>query len=163
MWCQCRSSISAGDAAAVAAAAAAAASAAAAKHPVQKAAWHCPTALLIDSIDVGTRDIYTRWYLVRVFYRFTAGYRTVRGVQECTVVGRCRGWRHALQRPRRPDRPNGVIFLRFLRRCTIRLPSQGSAKTAPISISFRSMRIKSNWFTRVLSISHKRVVNWLFT
>ena len=69
MRCQCRSSISAGDAAAAAAAAAAvvvaavgavAASAAAVKHPVQKAAWHCPAALLIDSIDVGTRDIYTR-------------------------------------------------------------------------------------------------------
>ena len=69
MRCQCRSSISAGDAAAaaaaaavaaVAAAAAASAAAAAAKHPVQKAAWHCPAALLIDSIDVGTRDIYTR-------------------------------------------------------------------------------------------------------
>ena len=75
MRCQCRSSISAGDAAAAAAAAAvvvvaavvvaavgavAASAAAAAKHPVQKAAWHCPAALLIDSIDVGTRDIYTR-------------------------------------------------------------------------------------------------------
>ena len=46
--------------AAAAAAAAAASAAAAAKHPVQKAAWHCPAALLIDSIDVGTRDIYTR-------------------------------------------------------------------------------------------------------
>ena len=70
MRCQCRSSISAGDAAAAAAAAAAvvvaavgavaASAAAAVKHPVQKAAWHCPAALLIDSIDVGTRDIYTR-------------------------------------------------------------------------------------------------------